>query len=163
VFYVRVNNNVDDQFGNQFYMSSYLTLAAGIIFLTIVLGIILPDGKLNKFINFIIRLICIFVLIQPITQIFSIEDDQTALIDYDYICTVYSVTQSKMLEELLLSDLNIQCDCTVYVTYDGEQLKETGVDVLIIDNLNNIRTKNEICEYLQELGYIDINVNEKDA
>jgi hypothetical protein len=143
-------------------MSSYLTLAAGAIFLTVVVGLIIPEGKLNKFINFAMRLICIFVLIQPITQIFQLTDASEVLIDYDYICDVYSKSQSKMLEEQIFSDLQIECECYVAIDYVDEQIIQSEVSVVIANEFYDEQTKNEIYAYLLKLGYIDINVNEKD-
>jgi hypothetical protein len=142
-------------------MSTYITLAAGAIFLTVVVGIIIPDGKLNKFISFIMRLICIFVLIQPITQIFEISDAEETYVNYDYICEVYSRSQSRMLEDLIYDNFEVECECTINISYDGEQIIQSDVNVVLPANTINEQTKTEIYAYLQELGYIDINVNEK--
>lgn len=46
-------------------MTAYITVAAGAVFLTVVVGMIIPDGKLNKSVNFVLRMACILILISP--------------------------------------------------------------------------------------------------
>ncbi len=145
-------------------MTVYLSLAAGVVFLTVLVGFIVPEGKMNKAVNFVMRLICIFILVQPILKIFdlNITDAQSAqMIDYDYICGVYSKNQSEQLEKLIYENLQIECECTVDFVYADGAFKENGVTVLtyFVDG----QTKDKIYEYLKGLGYIDINVNEKTA
>ena len=48
-------------------MKGYLLTAAGVIFLSVIVSLIIPDGKLNKTIVFVMRMACILVLLQPIT------------------------------------------------------------------------------------------------
>ena len=55
-------------------MKEYLLTAVGVIFLSVIVSLIVPDGKLNKTIVFIMRMVCIFVLIQPVSGIFKITD-----------------------------------------------------------------------------------------
>ena len=55
-------------------MKEYLLSAVGVIFLSVIVSLIVPDGKLNKTIVFIMRMVCIFVLIQPVSGIFKITD-----------------------------------------------------------------------------------------
>ena len=54
-------------------MKGYLLTAAGVIFLSVMVSLLMPEGKLNKSITFVMRLICILVLIQPLTGIFNIK------------------------------------------------------------------------------------------
>jgi hypothetical protein len=142
-------------------MSAYILTAVGVVFLTVVISFIVPEGKLNKTINFVMRLICICVLISPVKDIFNFSDNDTALIDYDYICEVYSTTQSKALKNLLYENLQVECDCVVLVEYSDGQIKETGVQV--VTNFVDEEINDKIYEYLSGLGYIDINVNEKNT
>ena len=58
-------------------MKIYLISAAAVIFLSVLVSLIIPEGKLNKTIVFILRMVCIFVLIQPITGIFKIKTGAT--------------------------------------------------------------------------------------
>lgn len=143
-------------------MKEYLYLAAGAVFLTVFLGFVIPEGKMKKSISFVARIACIFVLITPIKQMFRItDDDMQSLIDYEAICAVYSETQSARLENMIYEELSVECECRVDFIYTDGEIKENGVEVLtdIVDG----QIKNSIYEYLQNLGYIDINVNEKSS
>ncbi len=61
-------------------MKTYLLTAAGVIFLSVIVSLLIPEGKLNKSIVFVMRLACIFVLIQPITGIFKIKSSTVRFI-----------------------------------------------------------------------------------
>lgn len=142
-------------------MSAYLAFSAGMIFLTVLVGFIIPEGKLNKTISFVIRLACIFMLISPLLKSFGFTEtlDDGSLIDYDYISYVYSENQSTRLEKLILENIGIECECVIDFTYNDGIFKENGVTILT-DFAENV-TIEKIQAYLGELGYININVNEK--
>lgn len=143
-------------------MTAYLLTAAGVIFLTVIVGFIIPEGKLNKSINFILRLVCIGVLLQPVTSLFGFsikKEENSSLADYDYICEIYSQTQSQQLEKDILDNLEIACECTVSVIFEDGKISENGVCVYI-DNYDEEKV-DLIWEYLQSAGYINITVNEK--
>lgn len=144
-------------------MKGYLLAAVGVIFLTVIVSFIVPEGKLKKTVNFILRLVCICVLIQPVTSIFKFTPQtETNLYDYDYICEVYSQNQSKLVTDKVAEDLGIEnCVCTVEIVYDGTQIKENGIKV--VGNFVDDESIKIITEYLESLGYINITVNEKDA
>lgn len=141
-------------------MTAYLLSAAGVIFLTVIVSFIIPEGKLNKSVNFILRLVCIGVLLQPVTQLFKFAPtEEKPLADYEYICGVYSQTQSEQLENEVRKNLNIECECVVSVEFADGKISENGVAVFV-ENCDNEKV-DFIKEYLQELGYINITVNEK--
>jgi hypothetical protein len=140
-------------------MTAYIATAAGIIFLTTIISFIIPDGKLNKIINFVMRIACICVLIVPINSIFNFTAEDSSVVNYEYICSVYSQSQSKALENLLYENFGVECECTVFVEQENGEIKESKVEVVtsfVDDEINK-----KIYAYLSELGYIDINVNEK--
>lgn len=140
-------------------MKTYLLTAIGVIFLTVIVSFIIPEGKLKKSCNFVLRLICICVLIQPVTKLFTLnKTTDTFKYDYDYICSVYSDTQSRALTQKVEEELKIDCVCTVEIVYDGSEIKENGVTVE--GNFVDDETINFITEYLEGLGYINITVNE---
>ena len=144
-------------------MKTYLLSAISVIFLTIIISFIVPEGKLKKTVNFILRLVCIGVLIQPVSSIFNFskKEDAVATYDYEYVCAVYSQNQSKLLTEKVSLDLGLDCVCRVEIIYDGTQIKENGVTLQ--GNLEDAQTIETITEYLEGLGYINITVNEKDG
>lgn len=142
-------------------MKAYLLTAVGVIFLTIIISFIVPEGKLKKTVTFILRMVCITVLIQPVGTLFTLPNikEESSSYDYDYVCGVYSQNQSALLTEKVEADLGIDCVCVVEVTYDGEKIRENGVTV--DGNFDENETIDTITEYLQGLGYINITVNEK--
>ena len=142
-------------------MTAYISLAAGAVFLTVIVSFVIPKGKLGKIINFVLRLACILIIISPITGIFniSINDGQEGLIDYEYICDVYSENQSRTLEEMIEEELSVECICDVEIIYKDGAFKENGITVS--GDFVEKDILSEIQSYLLGLGYININVNEK--
>lgn len=141
--------------------SEYLYVALGVVFLSVIAGLLVPDGKLKKSINFVLRLISICVLINPVINLFGIEEQvENFTLDYDYICQIYSKNQSALLTEKVIEDCGEECVCTVEVVYEDEKIKENGVTVT--GNFLDAQAINKIMEYLKELGYIDITVNDED-
>lgn len=141
-------------------MKAYLLTAVGVIFLTVIVSFIVPEGKLKKSVNFVLRIISIGVLIQPVVKIFTFTPQkESADYDYAYVCQVYSQNQSQLVTQKVKEDLNLDCVCAVEIIYDGTQIKENGVTVE--GNFESVQTIEEITEYLEGLGYIHITVNEK--
>lgn len=144
-------------------MTAYLLSAVGVIFLSVIVSILVPEGKLNKSIVFVMRLCCIFVLIRPIVGVFKIEDKSSGeeFFDYEYVCNVYSENQSGQIEELIYKEMGIETECRVNIEYDGGEFRETAVTVETVNPDEQILDK--IYEYLQGLGYINISVYAKTA
>lgn len=142
--------------------TEYLLTALGVIFFAVIVGLVIPEGKLKKSVNFVLRLVCICVLIRPLTNIFGINS-QTATItyDYDYICEVYSQNQSALLTDKVVGETGVECICTVSVVFEEDKIKENGV--LVEGNFGNDKVIEKITEYLQELGYINITVNDQSS
>lgn len=139
-------------------MKTYLLCAAGAIFLSVIVTLLIPEGKLHKTVTFIMRLICIFVLIQPLANVTTLfpQAEQTILVDYDYVAAVYSEQQSEQLALLLREKYAWVQYCEVEIQAAEGQFEVTGVSVgLSEDNQKNI---SEIYAYLEELGYINITV-----
>ena len=140
-------------------MKIYLLSAAGVIFLSVIVSLLVPEGKLNKTITFIMRLICIMVMIQPLTAIVGgngASGGNVNSADYVYVCEIYSEHQSGELEKLLLEKLGAKTKCSVDVGYEDGEFKVTGVTVLTEEN--NLKLIESIYEYLGQLHYINITV-----
>ena len=137
--------------------------AAGVIFLSVIVSLLIPEGKLNKTITFVVRIICILVLIQPLTGVFKISSAWSGgkFFDYAYVCGEYSEHQSTQLEMLLLDEFDLETECSVEVTYEEEQFKVNGVEVCLNSQDSNFIEK--IYAYLQGLGYINISVYAKSS
>lgn len=140
--------------------AEYLYVALGVVFLSVIAGLLIPEGKLKKSVNFVLRLICILVLINPLLNLFGIEEEvKNITLDYGYICNIYSKNQSELLTQKVIEDCQTECVCTVEVIYEDEKIKESGVTVT--GNFKDEQSINKILEYLQGLGYIDIIVNDQ--
>lgn len=146
-------------------MKVYLLTAAGVIFLSVIVSLLLPEGKLHKSVTFVMRLICIFVLIQPVTGIFKIKDTTSTLsenfFDYEYVSGVYSDHQSEQLETLLKNKFEVDTDCVIKVDYTAGEFK--AIEVKVAVNKNNQELIEEIYAYLDGLGYINITVYAKSS
>ncbi len=141
-------------------MTAYLLSATGVIFLSVIVSLIIPEGKLNKTIVFIMRLCCIFVLIRPITGIFKTESEATReFVDYGFVGSVYSENQSEQLENLIYEKFGKECGCEVTVEYSDGEFSVSGASVEVYENNDDLIDK--IYAYLKELGYINISVYAK--
>lgn len=143
-------------------MKAYLLSAAGVIFLSVIVSLIVPEGKMHKMVTFSMRLICILVLISPLVSLFKGGVDNTGSggdIDYAFVEQVYSQHQSEELEKLILKELSAETDCSVTVLYDGKDFKVNSVAVEINENFEKFN--GQIYEYLEGLGYINITVYAK--
>ena len=142
-------------------MRTYLLTAAAVIFLSVMISLIIPEGKLNKSVIFVMRMACILVLIQPVTEIFKINQSTVfePTYDYVYICKVYSDNQSEQLEKLLKEKFSNECECKIEIIYEDGNFKVNSVTVEV--NSSNGQIIEEIYAYLQELNYINISVYAK--
>lgn len=145
-------------------MKIYLLTAAGVIFLSVIVSLLIPEGKLHKTVTFVMRLICIFVLIQPVTGLFKIKD-ATVLpedyFDYTYVSGVYSAHQSEQLQSLINKEFGIETDCLVKVEYNEGEFKVSEVQVGLDNKDKNLFE--EIYAYLDGLEYINITVYAKSS
>ena len=142
-------------------MTSYITIAIGAVFLTVIVGMIIPEGKLSKSVNFVLRIACILVLVSPVFNIFDIEleSDEDSIIDYEYVCDVFSESQSSQLEKLIMENVGVECACKVEIIYKDGSFVENGVTIYT-DNVEK-EVIEVILSYLKELGYININIDEE--
>lgn len=142
-------------------MKTYLLTAAGVIFLSVIVSLVIPEGKLNKSIVFVMRIACILVLLQPIAGVFKSKptSSEGQLFDSAYICNVYTDNQSRQLEKLIESTFEEKTDCVVdVVCVEGNfTVKSVTVEV----NSLSAGKIDSIYEYLMELGYINISVYAK--
>ncbi len=142
-------------------MKTYLLTAAGVIFLSVIVSLVIPEGKLNKSIVFVMRMACILVLIQPISGVFKLKSDplDEPLFDYVYICKVYSENQSEQLEKILSVTFKEECDCKVDIIYKEGNFRLNSVEVEV--NTRNEKIIEDIYAYLDGRGYINITVYAK--
>lgn len=140
-------------------MKTYLLTAVGVIFLTVIISFVVPEGKLKKSVNFVLRLVSIGMLVSPVTKLFTFTPSEGSLAyGYDYVAEVYAQNQSRLLTQKVTEELGYDCVCVVEIEYDGSKIAENGVTVS--GNFENVQTVTQITEYLKGLGYINITVNE---
>ncbi|MDE7305898.1 MAG: stage III sporulation protein AF, partial [Clostridia bacterium] len=110
-------------------MKTYLLTAVGVIFLSVIVSLVIPEGKMNKSITFVMRMACIFVLIQPLTGIFKIKSssDGEVFYDYEYICGVYAENQSDQLEKKLADEFSAECTCSIEIVHDNGVFRAESV------------------------------------
>ncbi len=141
-------------------MTGYLITACGAVFLSVVVSFIIPQGKLSKTISFVMRVVCIGILISPLVKLFTISDSEfDDMVDYDYVCEVYSENQSRSLEEFILKEYSAQSECTVNVVWNGERFEAESVEVCLIGSYDGLA--DIIYAYLEDADYINITVYEK--
>ena len=142
-------------------MKAYLLTAAGVIFLSVIVSLLIPEGKLHKTVTFVMRLVCLLVLIQPVTGIFKIGDTETTskYFDYEFVEDVYTDHQSRELEKLLQKEFGQKTECIVDVEYEDGQFKVEKV--LVALERDGAKFINQIYAYLEKLNYINITVYAK--
>ena len=142
-------------------MKIYLISAAGVIFLSVIVSLLIPEGKLSKTILFVMKLACIIVLLQPIKGLFKINKTESdePLSDYTYICGVYSDELSRQYGDALTKKFGFECNSEVKVGFNEGKFKVETVSVEI--NSQDENKIEEIYEYLRKEGYINITVYAK--
>ena len=132
-------------------MKAYLLTAAGVIFLSVIVSLLIPEGKLHKTVTFVMRLVCLLVLIQPVTGIFKIGDTETTskYFDYEFVEDVYTDHQSRELEKLLQKEFGQKTECIVDVEYEDGQFKVEKV--LVALERDGAKFINQIYAYLDSV------------
>lgn len=136
-------------------MKNILLIASGVVFLSIILTYVMPDGKLKNSINFILRTVCVLTLITPITQFFF-SDNSSIDVNYGDVANIYRLNQEEYLESVILREFDVECDCLLNIDYVDNKIIENGVTIYLLENFNEA---DKIYSYLTNLGYINIIVN----
>jgi len=112
-------------------MNNWIISVAAIIILTVVAGMILPEGKTNKLIKSIFSIICLFVLIMPIQYL---SNRNFAITDVLSIKNEYTLDESFLYYTSSEKALSLQTECAELFKSNGI----TEVDVQIIFNSEKI-------------------------
>lgn len=146
-------------------MKTYLLSAAGVIFISVIVSLIVPEGKLHKTITFVMRLICILVLISPALALFKISPSPSQsdreIADYAFVAKEYSRHQSEQLTLAVGEKFSVEAECTVSVEYSDGLFRAESAEVVLPEE--NRQLIESIYEYLNGLGYINISVYAKSA
>ena len=114
-------------------MKNWIISLGTIIILSSLITIILPEGKLNKFIKCYLSLIIMIVIIQPITSIKSLN------FNFE---NVFQENQIELQYDYLEYVANIRINN--YIDNCKKIAKDVGVDGLIVEIMYEIDENNEI-------------------
>lgn len=120
-------------------MSSWILSIIGIVFISIIMEIILPNGKTNKFIKSIFSVFLLFIFISPIKDLI-----------HKFSNTTFNEDNIK-IDENFLYDINLAKNESNQILIQN-RLKNKGIEgvnVVICNNLQNY-------DYSIEKIYIDI-------
>ena len=84
-------------------ISSWIMSIAGIICISVIIELVLPDGQMNKYIKGIFSFIVILVIIMPIPKLIGSNLDFSNIFDYDSNINV----DEDYLYQLNLDKLNL--------------------------------------------------------
>ncbi len=151
-------------------ISSWVLSIAGIIILTVIVEIIMPDGNMNKFIKGFLVIFTIFVMVSPITNI-SFDDvfgggDYELTLDNEFL---EEVENDKLNEycNIIIDKLSAEGYLNVSIEFqtrleDGEVNINTIFvnlcDLVLKNNAENINKYNNIKQIIKSV----VKVNEED-
>ena len=140
-------------------MKEYLLSAFGVIFFSVIISFLIPEGKMNKLILSVIKIICILVLVQPLTKLFFKFELSEDAINFEYVCTVYSKNQSREMQKHLMEEFLVESECNIVIDYGEDGFIVEKTEIITFNAEDEINKK--IYAYLVNLGYINITVNEQ--
>ncbi len=119
-------------------MEKYVLAVCGAVILSALVTILLPEGKIGKFVNGMLKVFCVFVMLVPLYNLFADfslpaagESSSEIELDGQFIDAVYSARaeqQAKALEETLAEEQGVQIaaeiswKCVEYA-YEIEQVR----------------------------------------
>lgn len=116
-------------------MSAYILSVCGAVIFSSLVTIILPDGKIGKFINGVLKLTCVFVMLSPIISWINdlkpskkdIETSKEVTIDQNYLEYFYDL-QAQSLTDEIKSTIEKEFKITVFVEIEW-QISKYAFDV----------------------------------
>lgn len=146
-------------------MKAWLISVAAIIILTVIAGIILPEGKTNKLIKSIFAVVCMFVLVMPLQYIknngFNVSDifeGGEFTVDTFYLQTTFG-KRAILLENssMELLDESGYKGTEVHIFYDMDkisfEIEKVYVNIanlVILENYQHININVEITNLLAD-------------
>jgi hypothetical protein len=137
-------------------MKAYILAATGICFFTVLLSFLLPEGKVGKTIQFVMRIACIVCLLQPILGLFNGQNSiaEQSLCDYSLVCSLYEANQEQSIKESILKEFGEEVECDVVIEYQDGNFSQEKVSITLKRQDEEIEQK--IYAYLEGSGYINI-------
>ncbi|MBQ8908907.1 MAG: stage III sporulation protein AF [Clostridia bacterium] len=116
-------------------VSSWILSIAGVVCLSVLIELVLPDGQMNRYIKGTFSFVIVLVIISPIPKLLNSNYDVSKLFNYD---------ETYMLDENYLYQLNLnklnklQEDVTAEAYSNGYKNVKVYIDADIFDSHLNI-------------------------
>ncbi len=143
-------------------MNSYILSVAGVVFVSVIIDIIIPNGKMEKYVKAMISLVVVFVILCPLPSLISsirnggVSNDN--LVDADFVAKINSAKNLNTESALksALQEAGVE-GCKVEVVTDlssaSNQILFIYVDVssaVLKGSLGDINTNDYICEVVMK-------------
>ena len=121
-------------------MKSYILSVVGMILLSVVVGLVLPEGRMAVYVKSMVALFLFFVVVSPILQVVSGSkklEFETAKIDANFVATVNdSVVKStkEKVEKQLLDNFEVSADVEILYETQNDVVCFVGARVLLEEN-----------------------------
>jgi len=120
--------------------SSWVISIVGVVLLSLIADIMLPEGQLNKYIKSIFAIITVFVIVSPLPTIFSNFEQQA---DDFFIPNEEFVLNEDFLEELRFEKQR-EKENLLKVVFEQNGFKNVGISV-VCDNQSVVFEIKTIC------------------
>lgn len=141
-------------------MNGYIISVAGVVFISVVIDIIIPNGKMEKYVKAMISLVVVFVMLCPLPNLISSMKNGSFgkgdFVDDDFISKINSAknltTENALISVLQKAGVE---GCKVEVITDlstaSNQILFVYVDIssaVLKGELGNINTNDLVCEVI---------------
>lgn len=150
-------------------MLSWLLNIVGIVFISVILDVVLPDGKTNQFIKHVFSVFMLFVVVSPVSNwvssAFNVEVS-SGVTDSNFLY-VTNLEKINALEKDIVSKIESGGISNVSVIINGNVFEEVltinsvYVDVSNVVSENNL-TKSEVKDFVLDKILINVDVVKED-
>ena len=154
-------------------ISSWILSIGGVVILSVLFDLFLPDGKLNSFIKTMFNFVIILVVITPLPELLNKDfdtitmfDDNQIVLQQDYIfqlnrdkLTMLETTIENSLEEKGYKNIDVSISADIFVA--EMKIEKIFVDLgnlVIQQNNENINIKKEVVKCITSI----INISKED-
>ena len=132
------------------FLSSYLLSVVGVVLLTVLIDLILPDGKINKYVKSVVAIVVVAVIISPVAKLVKSDFDFSNLF----------TNSSYQVDEVILNELTNQ-NLQNYQSEWESNLEKLGYSGVHISIACAEKNGNQIIKYIYvDLCDLVINKNE---
>lgn len=131
-------------------ISSWILSIAGVIALSVLIELILPDGEMNRYIKTIFSFIIVFVVISPIPKLLKNNIDFSSIFDYE---------NSFSIDENYLEQVNLNKLISAQEAIEKQCLNSGYKNVHIYINADILNQKMQIESVYVDLSELVISTN----